>query len=468
MDTGLRLLLDPYLCFGPGSEDFGRLLFRVSQRCAALGLQLCVEEPSWREAASDPDVQRRGVDLGRLEPLVRLPALPLPSERDLAARFAPVRNEIDRADLALLGALHARIAHLLVAEDGRLHRLAARGGLRGRVLSPADALAWLDALAGEGAAVSVGEDDPRVMLAEPAVARMLAEDCEPFDPYLRGRMEARQGRLFVARERGEPVAAGLLAQERDTPTLVALACGGTARGNRALEPVIGAALAVARQRRAALAARVPPHQDHALLLLDALGFERRGRDEHGRELLLHGAPAAVAAPAPHGDAWLLPLDAGSHARLLPELAGERQAGLFEPGTPRTLAGPLRRQLLRSAAEPEPAAGDLLLFCEPGDGTRPWPATIMAVARVERVARADGIPELLAMTAGGDDGPLAAYWQAAAQGPVSVFDLRLLGRLLRPLPAAAVTGDDAARGARLRMQRLEAAAWRRLGRELELA
>jgi hypothetical protein len=128
-DNGLRLLLDPYLCFAPGAEHHAAALAAIARDAAALGLAVCVEQASWDEAATDPDVLRRRVPLWRYEPLIKIPELPLPSSRDLAARFVPVRNEIDRADLRLLGALHARLVELLIADDGRLHRLAHRAGL---------------------------------------------------------------------------------------------------------------------------------------------------------------------------------------------------------------------------------------------------------------------------------------------------------------------------------------------------
>ncbi len=95
-DRGLRLLLDPYLCFGPGTEAMAPMLTAIAARSAALGFALCVEEKSWIEAGSDPDVVRRGVDLTRFEPLTRIADLPLPSARDLKARFKPARSELDR------------------------------------------------------------------------------------------------------------------------------------------------------------------------------------------------------------------------------------------------------------------------------------------------------------------------------------------------------------------------------------
>ena len=93
-DEGLRLLLDPYLCFAPGSEHHADTLAAIARDAAALGLALCVEQKSWDEAATDPDVLRRRVALWRFEPLLKIPELPLPSKRDQKARFVPVRVDL--------------------------------------------------------------------------------------------------------------------------------------------------------------------------------------------------------------------------------------------------------------------------------------------------------------------------------------------------------------------------------------
>jgi hypothetical protein len=437
-EEGLRLLLDPYLCFGPGTEHNRATLSEIARDAAALGLALCVEKKSWEEAATDPDVVRRQVPLWRFEPLLKIEELPLPSKRDLETRFMPARNEIDRADLRLLGALHARIVELLVAEDGRLHRVASRAGLGHRVLTPCDALAWLEALAGEARDLAVTEIEPRAALTNPTLEAMLAEDCEPFDPYLASRLEAAGTRVLVSNDNRRPVALGVVTTEAPELTLAAIACADAARGSRAIEPVVAAALTLARRGRVALRALVPPHLDHALLLLDLLHFERRGRDRHGRVIFHHGLDEATARPGSGRDAWLLPLDAASHDRLVPELAGATQAELFPAlPAPQTLGSPIRKQLLATRSPREPQPGDLLLLFHSRAPERIRSACITAAARVARVGHATAIGELLAQCAGHPCDSLARLRELLDAGSVSVFDLHWLGRLARPLPVAAL-------------------------------
>lgn len=444
-ERGLRLLLDPYLCFGPGTEAMAPMLSAIAARSAALGLALCVEEKSWAEAATDPDVLRRGVDLTRFEPLTRIADLPLPSARDLTAHFKPARSELDKTDLRLLGALHSRRAELLVADDGRLHRLAKRAGLGPQVVTPPDALAWLDSLADRARELTVAETELPAALGDPVLARIFAEDCEPFDPYLPARLASPGSRLLVAYEGGVAIALGLLVPEPDGLALAALGCADTSRGQRALEPVVAAALATARRVRMALTAFVPPHQDHVLLLLDLLGFERRGRDREGRETFCHALEDAAARPAAHALGWLLP-----------DAAAE------------TSVGPARIQMLRTTAAREPADGDLLLLLHRRATRRNRSASIAAAARVTRVRHATKLPELLALTAGREGASMTRQREMLDAGPVSVMDLRWLGRLARPVALSALIERGIIASTPASALALEPEAMRRLATELVLA
>jgi len=414
-DCNHRLLLDPFLCVGPGCETHADTLFEIVQRAAALGITLCVEHEAWLEASVDPDVRRRRIDLGRFEPLVKLGSLPLPSERDASARFLAPRGETDVADLKLLGALHARVADQLVALDGRLHRLAARAGLGARVLLPADALAWLNALAGHRDLVTLRELDPASALDDAGLAGLLGEECEPFDPYLRSRLQAGRGRVLAAFRDDRPLAVGVVETraEDDHLALTALAATEAERGAGALEPVVAAALGIARRRRVPLEALLPPHEETVLLLLGQLGFAQRGTDAHGRLALRH-QPEPVATRLDAGmAAWWLPLDAQAHDQLLPELAGAPQAQLFAVGAgslPQTVGSAVRKQLLLGPLREAPVSGDHLLVFHGKAGRRPASSSITAMARVEQATRCERLEEVLELETHPDR---AGRWRRSA-------------------------------------------------------
>ncbi len=470
-DCSTRLLLDPWLTVGPLCGAHADTIFALAQRCAALGLTLCVEEQAWQEAARDPDVLRRKVDLTRYEPLVKLPPLPVPSERDTLTRFAPARSEADHGDLRLLGALHARVADLLVANDGRIHRLAARAGLAARVLTPADALAWLDGLAGDASAVFVSEVDPRAALEPGPLCDLVEQECMPSDPYLRDRLESAQARVLAVYAGSEPLGVGVLATSdaRDGLELVALAIEERRRGAFLLEPIVGAVLAIARRLGQPVTAHLPRHEETTLLLLEQLGFERLGPDVHGREMLRHAAPDARPAPTVDGGAWLVPVSPEEHDRLLPELAVFEQEELFAGGGEAriTLGSPLRKQLLLPASGRTPWPGDLLVLFHGRAPRRRAAACATALARVEGVTRCAQLDEALVLTAARPGLSLDDIRTRLARGPVAVVDLRLHGRLLRLLPLAFMKDAGVLGSAPRGPLPLGAQAWERLASALEL-
>jgi hypothetical protein len=471
-DCRTRLLLDPYLCVGPGLELHSDTLFEVAQRCARLGITLCVEGHAWQEAARDPDVRRRKVDLSRFEPVVKLDPLEIPSQRDAVTRFVPARSEIDVADLKLLGALHGRVADHLLALDGRLHAMAARAGLASRVLTPADALRWLMTLDGSVTPLVLRELDPREALGSETLSALIQRECEPYDPYLRTRLELAHARTLVVMCGSEPVAFGVLrtGDGGGHLELVALAAGERSRGMQVLEPIIAAALGIARTRNVPLEVLLPPHDELAALLLEQLGFERAAGDPHGRCRLGHAAGACVPDLGSGATAWLLPLDAATHDWLLPELAGAAQARLFAVGANApagTLASALRKQLLLPAGGRLPAAGDLLLFYHGRAPRRPTASCLTAVAHVDRVAECASLGDVLALNAARPCYTLADMLAQLAQGPVAVLDLTMRGRLERLLSLGQLKDKGVLTGAPRAPRALTADAWDRLAGNLSL-
>ena len=473
IDCRTRLLLDPYLCVGPGCEVHAGTLFAVSQHCASLGVTLCVERQAWLEAESDPDVVRRRVDLGRFEPVVKLDPLPLPTERDAGALFIAPRSETDIADLKLLGALHARLADHLVALDGRIHALAARAGLSSRVLTPADALHWLKTLAGFDSAVTLREIDPRTTIAPGPLSDLIREECEPYDPYLRNRLEAGRGRVLVTFCGDEPLAIGVVetGSSGERIELVALAAREEARGARAFEPILSVALAMARRRSQPLTALLPPHEEMALRLLEDLGFSRADRDPHGRECWSHPADPSVSLLADDAAAWLLPLDAQAHDHLLPEMSGAAQAQLFAVGAdsrPQTLGTPVRKQVILADPAQSPSRGDLLLFFHGRAPRRPASASVTSLARIERAQACNSLQDVLALNASRPGYTLEGIASRLQAGPVLVLDVALLGRLERFLPLARMKDLEVLGSAPRGLKRVPTDAWRRLAGCLALA
>jgi GNAT superfamily N-acetyltransferase len=473
IDCRTRLLLDPYLCLGPGSEVHADTLFAIAQHSAALGVTLCVERQAWLEAARDPDVVRRRVDLSRFEPIVKLDPLAVPTERDAGVLFVPVRSETDVADLKLLGALHSRVVDLLVALDGRIHGLAAQAGLSSKVLTPADALHWLERLGGGGETVLLREIDPRCAITDAALSDLVHHECEPFDPYLRDRLAAGRGRALACFAGDEPLAIGIIEPglTDDRIEIVSLAARESARGARVFEPIVAATLAIARRRGVAVEALLPPHDEVILRLLESLGFTRAGPEPHGRERLCRAPETLVPQRGGRTSAWVLPLDARAHDLLLPELAGAPQAQLFAVGAearPQTLGSSLRKQIVFSSGPQQPREGDLLLVLHGRAARRPASSSLTCVARIERIRQCAQIEEVLALNAARPGYSLAEIRSRLDQGPVLVVDAILFGRLERFLPLSWLKDQGVMPSAPRVPRQLSPEAWERLNPRLLLA
>jgi hypothetical protein len=179
----------------------------------------------------------------------------------------------------------------------------------------------------------------------------------------------------------------------------------------------------------------------------------------------------VPRPAAEASVWVLPLDPAAHDRLLPELAGASQAQLFAVGSgtrPQTLGSSLRKQVLLPAGPRQPAPGDLLLFLHGRAARRPASSSLTCVVRVERVRQCIELEDLLASNAARPGHSLAEIQSKLADGPVTVLDVLLLGRLERFLPMSWLKDQLLLTTMPRSLRKLPAGTWDRLSRRLMLA
>lgn len=459
-----RLLVDPYLFAGPGCDAVAEMMAAVARRCFDLGMALTVEQSAWREVAEDADVQRRGFDLTRYEPLEKIPDSPVPEAVQAAARRLGMDgSETSRADLRLLGGLVSRSSDLLVALDGRVHALADDLGLAGRVLTPADTLAWLESLAGGELPVVLRALDPAALLDHQGNGALLTEECGPFDPYLRERLGEPHVRVLGANLRDQPAAVALIDEKpvEGRIRLVALAVAEPTRGAQVVEPIVAHVLATARRLGKPLAALLPPHDAISQLLLRSLGFERIGTDVHGRIEFHHDVPPLVRELGEGRAAWILPLPQDLHERLVPEAAD----GGTRTHLP-TLRSPLRKQIvIPHPAGPAPARGDLLLFLAP-------PAEnsvecLSSVVRVEASRLCTGQDTLLEQSASRPGYTLSQLQGLQGEVPSLVMDATSLGQLEWFMPIDLLEDLEVLDAAPEGLYRLPRSAWERIAGWLTL-
>ncbi len=464
MSTGTRLLVDPYLFAGPGCEPVAEMMATVARRCFDLGMALTVEKSAWREVAEDADVQRRGFDLARYEPLEKIQDLPVPESVQAAARRIGMHgSETSCGDLRLLGGLVSGHSDLLVALDGRVHALADDLGLAGRVLTPADALAWLESLAGGELPVILRALDPVSLLDHQGSGALLAEECGPFDPYLRERLASPQVRVLGASLQ-EQLAAVALIDEKPVEgriRLVALAVAEPTRGAQVVEPIVAHALATARRLGKPLAALLPPHDAISQLLLRSLGFERIGTDVHGRVEYHHALPELAKELGDGRAAWILPLPRDVHERLVPEAAPGRDRTQLP-----TLQSPLRKQIvIPHPSGPTPTRGDLLLFLAPPAENSA--ECLSSVVRVEAARLCNSHDQLLEQSASRPGYTLRQLQGLEGSTPSLVMDATSLGQLEWFMPIDLLEDMEVLNSPPETLYRLPRSAWDRIAGWLTL-
>jgi hypothetical protein len=113
------------------------------------------------------------------------------------------------------------------------------------------------------------------------------------------------------------------------------------------------------------------------------------------------------------------------------------------------------------------AGDLLLLFQARAPDRIRTAAVTAAARVVRVGHAATPGELLTLCAGRQGDSLARLGELLAAGPVSVMELRWLGRLSRPLSLSALIERELVASTPTSAVCLDAQALQRLAPELAL-
>jgi hypothetical protein len=457
-----RLLLDTFACLGPGGTDLIAPLVRLADGCEAAGVALCVDSAAWKEAEQDPDVRRRGVDLGAFARVQRLNTLSMPSNRDLSSRFVPVRNEADAADLRLLGALHARIADVLVTQDARVRRLADRAGIGARVLTLAEALTWVRRMQGQPMGLHVREAQPSTILSDPLLDDLLAQECDVFDPYLRTTLGENRGRAFIVTQDERSIGFAVLLPGAGGPQteMQALAVEQSSLGSRPLEAMILAARLMARRRDSDLHVLLPPHSDFALLLLEQLGFERRGQDRHGRVRLVDSADGPLAEAHGH---WMMHLDPAVHAALLPEIGGLAQQQLFAVDESRAgwPASGVRRQVALPRQAREPSPGDVVFTMHGRADSLAASRAVTAVLCVEQVVRCDNAAELKVACCRYGTLQASDIPGLLADGGATVLTLRMVSRLEHPVPFARLRQLGLVRSLPHVLRRLESPAVARL-------
>jgi ribosomal protein S18 acetylase RimI-like enzyme/predicted nucleic acid-binding protein len=107
------------------------------------GVQVFVHEVSIEDINRDKNKTRRDATLSKIKKFQQLKGVASPGESELKKLYGDLKKPNDVVDAKLLHAVSRTVADFLITEDDGLHRRAKKSGLSDRVMTVADALAWL-------------------------------------------------------------------------------------------------------------------------------------------------------------------------------------------------------------------------------------------------------------------------------------------------------------------------------------
>lgn len=465
IDTNVLIALED-----PGQTDFVAADF--ARRCQAGGITIFLPSATRRDFERDGDDRRRSISTSRMNKYPCLSDIPLPARAELQARFGPIRSDNDAVDIALLHALWIDAVDLLVSQDDGVHKRVRGGALEERVLTLADALAWLKALqdpVDDGLRQVVDVPAYSVATAD-AIFESLREDYASFDNWWRDRCIAEHRRCWIVfgdgrldgivirkTEHGEAVG---LDPHKKVLKLCTFKVTSEARGHKVGELLLRKALWHA-QLNTFDAAYLTTFAKQTMLidLLERYGFEKRGERADGeavyvktisRERLELPADADLAVLArthyPRFNVrapvslFAVPVLWAFHRQLFPEIARLTALPLFndtsfdERGARQVAGNTIRKVYVCHSRNTKLKGGDVLFFYQSKDVAAHHSQRLTTVGIVEQVRRARDTRELIRLTAGRSvfsEHDLETLSSRASNG-VMVIDFLLVGHLEPPL------------------------------------
>jgi ribosomal protein S18 acetylase RimI-like enzyme len=115
----------------------------LAQKAHLHRVGLYLDEACIEDIRRDPKLERRAATLSKLS---KFPVLNQVAHRDTGdqiSRFGNISSDNDRCDVLMLDTLDLGIVDFLITEDAGIHSRADRAGLRDRVLTVQEALAWI-------------------------------------------------------------------------------------------------------------------------------------------------------------------------------------------------------------------------------------------------------------------------------------------------------------------------------------
>jgi ribosomal protein S18 acetylase RimI-like enzyme len=437
--SNLRILIDTNILIA--LEDPGQtepLAAEFNRRCFAGGIPIHVHPATVADFSRDPNKYRQSISASRLRKYPCLASIPLPSQQELATSFGPIRTENDRDDVSLLYALSINAVDILVSQDIGLHKRVRNHALEERVLTLADAVAWLRSLqdpiddglpqVADLPAYSLCIDDP--------IFASLRTDYDDFTDWwikkcipehrpcwvIRGASGLISGLIVRKSENGDVL--GLNARQK-VLKLCTFKVASDAQGHKIGELLLRKALWHAQNNQYDGIYLTLFEKQIALIdLLLRYGFSESGRTTRGELVISRSISREKLAVREHANLaelarmnyprftiqlpvsfFAIPIQWNFHRQLFPEHARLTPMPLFDDDSidlrsaGRRPGNTIRKVYICRAYNKSMKAGDVLFFYQSKDTSALHSQCLTTVGIVEQVRRAADYRELSRLTAG---------------------------------------------------------------------
>lgn len=429
IDTNVLIALEDPGCTDPVAANFAR-------RCQQGGITIYTHRATRDDFDRDHDEQRRAVSLSRMSKFPSLAEIPSPGEGRLQELFGTIRSANDRVDVMLLHALHVAAVDILVSQDEGLHRRVRGTALEERVLTLADAVAWLISLQDpvDDGLAEVADVPAYAVDRDDDIFTSLRNDYPDFQAWWRKCVEEHRG-CWLVRGPGDRID-GLIVRKEEKGDEIGVSPDGRvlklctfkvathAQGHKVGELLLRKALWYAQLNAYdAVYLTTFPHQRMLLDLLGRYGFHVSARPGAGElnvvkrlsrdrlETSTVGDLAEVARLAyPRFSLdeprriFAIPIQWQFHRQLFPEAAVLSPLPLFADRalfrSKRAAAGnTIRKVYVCRASTRLMRGGDVIFFYQSKDDAAGNSQSITTVGVVEQVGVAHDFRELSRLTAG---------------------------------------------------------------------
>ncbi|TXR50498.1 GNAT family N-acetyltransferase [Phyllobacterium endophyticum] len=483
-------------------EDDGEIKANFAdllRRCHENGIKVFVHEASIEDINRDANEARKKATLSKLNKFPQLKKIPSPSLDDLKARYGELPKSNDVVDAKLLHAVSITAADFLITEDDGLHRRARKALLADRVMTVADALAWL----------KQSFEPDTVFL--PAVEEVKAHEIEFKDPIFEG-LRSDYGAYFdkwtakcinehrdcwiikdgdalaavVIRKDETRAEAGITKPGEKILKICTLKVSEDHRGQKLGEQLLKQIFWHAqRNGYDVMYLTAKAKQVSLIRLLEEYGFEQTGDQADGdgvfekvvgkgKVTLAAGETAIGVArknyprfyDGPKANKFVIPIRPVYHAKLFPEVEMLPQNVATTPGA--IPGNTIRKVYICHSRNATIGAGDVIFFYQTKKPGSPRSQSMTSIGIVENVRHTQDVNEVRRWTAKRSvfsDAELTSW--VSGSSPLKVIDFLLIGHIVPPLPLGALTSNSVLSSWPQSITRISEQSYRRLKPMLNL-